>query len=418
MTQVIRNVGLLQDGDIVSGNNPLSISVDEGQLDAFGRLRVSDTGQRFDVEFIYDKQDELMDEVIVGAGTVTHQGNGRDLLIEANSTTNGDGAEMCSHPIPYTPGNSQLIAITGTLNEASLAGGTVEVFLRSKVTGSVVETVTTQTSWNVNTMVGVDWTKSQILEIDFQSLKVGRIRFALNQGGVIMPFHTIENDNLRASGYWQTPSLPLYWRCYNDATDTYCEMGYGNADNGIGIRYKVTADASAQLRAICGTVKSEGGKDLLDLDGYTRIADMGVTSKSVGTTLIPLISIRPKSTFKTFDNLGLVIPIDIAISVDNPVRLVVVHNPTLVGASWTDVDAVNSHTEYDVSATSYSNGHEIFSDYVSTAKNTSGGQNSLLGRTLLWDRQGTDTGILTVCAVRTTGTSSDTLISFRFKEIR
>jgi hypothetical protein len=44
----------------------------EGDMsyDAFGRLRTSGTGQRLDVEFIYDKQDEFFDE-ITNAGTVT-----------------------------------------------------------------------------------------------------------------------------------------------------------------------------------------------------------------------------------------------------------------------------------------------------------------------------------------------------------
>jgi hypothetical protein len=39
-------------------------------VDAFGRQRVSDTGQRLDVEFLYDKQRNFFDE-ITSNGTVT-----------------------------------------------------------------------------------------------------------------------------------------------------------------------------------------------------------------------------------------------------------------------------------------------------------------------------------------------------------
>lgn len=391
---------------------------DSPSVDAFGRARVSDTGQRLDVEFIYDKQEEVFDEILKGAGTVTHNANSRDLFLKANNAVNGDGAEMASYPVPYTPGNSQLVAITGTINEANIAGGTAEVFFRSNITGTVVETTYTQVDWSEDVMASIEWDKSQILEIDFQSLKVGRIRFGLNMAGNFIPFHVIENDNLRATGFWQQPSLPASWKIYNDATHTYCEMGYGNADNAIGLRYKVPVDATAILRAICCTVKSEGGLNIADIEGYARVADMGVTKATVAATLIPLISIRPKTLFQTFDNLGLVVPTSIGVSTDNPIRLVVIHNATLTAPTWVDVDTAQSQTEYDVSATGFTNGHEVFTDYVSTAKNTASSSSSILGKTLLWERKSVETGILTICAVRTTTTSADVFISLRFKEIR
>jgi len=369
--------------------NTAVVYQDSVNIDAFGRLRTSDTGQRLDVEFIYDKQAEVMDEVIVGAGTVVHQANSRDLILKTNSTTNSDKAEMLSHPVPYTPGNSQLVAITGTINEAGIAGGDAEVFFRSTVSGVLVETVVDQDSWNVDTMSDVDWETSQILEIDFQSLKVGRL-----------------------------PSLPLCWAIYNDATYTYCEMGYGNSANGIGIRYKVPVNASAELRAICGTVKSEGGLPLFKIPGYNRSANMGTTDANVGNTMIPIISIRPKSSFNSLTNMSIAIPLEVVIETDNPIQVIAVHNCSLTGASWSDVDANESALEYDTSATAYSNGHVIFTDYVGTRRNVPVSNGGPLGKSILWDRKGTETGIFTICAVRTTGTTADVLAAINFKEIR
>lgn len=384
--------------------------------DAFGRVRTSGTATRFDVEYIYDKQEEIIDEVIGGSGTVTHNANSRDLTLATVGSALTDFAYMQSYPIPYTPGNSQLIAITGALNGANLSG-TAEVFLRSKVTGTVTEEVITQASWLSNTG-GINWQYSQIFEMDFQSLKVGKINYYLNQGGLITKIAEIENDNIRATGYWQLPSLPLSWRIYNTASFTYTEMCYGDADNAIGIRFKTAVTNSQTLRAICGTVKSEGGAALLDMAGFNRSISTAQTAKLVGTTIIPIISIRPKSTFQTFPNLGTIIPANISFQVDNPIRYLVYHDSILTGAVWTDVDTSQSMMEYDVTATAITNGHVIETDYVAGTKNTSSSFNSLLGKAILWYRKSAQTGILTVAAVRTTTTSANTLCSVKWNEIR
>ena len=392
-------------------------SSDNASIDAFGNLRTSTTGQRFDCEFIYDKQSEIVDEVTVTGGAVTHDVNARDLTLAIINTTTATEARMASYPIPYTPGNSQKIDMTGVLDYANIGTGTASVFVRSKVSGTVVEEETVQSSWLSNT-TGVNWNYSHILQMDFQSLKVGRIRFYLVQNGLAVKIHESLNDNVRNSGFWQSPSLPLYWRTYNDATHTFMEMGYGDENNGIGLRYKIAKNATAIMKAICGTVKSEGGFHLKDMQGYNRTADMGVTTVSVGNTLIPLISIRPKATFNSLQNLGLTIPIDASVLGDNPIKLVVLHNCTLTGAVWVDVNTNESHTEYDISATALSSGHELHSGYIGSGKNVTVSGGSLLGRTLLWDRQGTESGIITIAAIRTTTTSSDTLAAIRFSEIR
>lgn len=391
-------------------------------LDAFGRLRTSGTAQRLDVEFLYNKQEEYMDEV-TNNGTVTFNANTRDLTLSLGDANNGSYAKMASHPVPYTPGNSQLIDITGVLDLAGIGGGTAEVFLRSKISGSVVETVTTQTDWT-NPMSDVDWTKSHIFLMDFQSLKVGRIRFGLVQNGVPVPVTEITNDNLRDSGYWQIPNLPVYWHLYTTGGTTYMEVGYGNADNGIGFRYKFTANASATMKAICSSVKSEGGLDLRNMPGLPRSINSGVTTKTVSTTRIPILSIRPRSTFATYDNLVLSIPKTFAIQTTEAIRIDVIHDGTLTNASWVNVDTNESAVEYDVSATAISNGHVLYSTYIyATATGPASAQvissaESLLGKTVLWNRQGTETGIFTIAAVRTGGTDAAVLSSINWEELR
>jgi len=388
-------------------------------LDAFGRLRVSDTGQRLDVEFLYDKQEEYFDEITGGTASVVHDSDARDLVMAINDTSTSSTATMSSHPVPYTPGNSQLIDITGTLNGANLSGGTVSVFLRSKVTGTVTEESYDQSSWDALTS-GRDWSDSFILAMDFQSLKVGTIKFHIVTDGAPQTIKQINNDNKRATGYWQLPNLPAYYRIWNDTSgNTVTEMGYGNEDNAIGIRHIVAANASQTMRAICCTVKSEGGLGLQEMAGLPRAIDVGETEIAVAATLIPLLSIRPKATFNGEDNLVLAMPKTFKIVSDQPIRLVLLHDCDLTGASWGDVETGGSVMEYDTDASAVSNGHVLYADYVAdAAKNSENATGGLLGKTVLWNRLGGETGILTIAAIRTTGSNADVLVSLGWDEIR
>jgi len=395
-----------------------------GLTDAFSRQRVSDTGQRLDVEFIYNKQPDYFDEITNGgSAAVTFNGSSRDLTLTVGTTTNGEYATMRSHPIPYTPGNSQLIDITGVLDLANIGSGTAQTFIRSNITGSVVETTTDQSSWN-NAKTGVDWSKSHIFSIDFQSLKVGRIRFFLNQNGSPVFLTEIINDNLRNTGYWQLASLPIYWRIYNDSTYSYMEMGYGDESNAIGLRYRIAANASATMKAICCTAKSEGGPQLFNMPGLPRSINSGITPVTVSTTKIPLLSIRPKTTFQTYANLIISLIKGFNIQTDDPIRVDIVHNGALTGASWADVDSTESSMEYDVTASAITGGHVVHSEYIyasSTGPATRQYQQSisgLLGKTVLWDRKSTETGILSITAIRTSASDASVLSSLQWEEIR
>ena len=392
------------------------VSLPAVQSDGFGRIRTSGTGQRLDVEFIYDKQPDFFDE-ITNNGTVTHNPNSRDLTLALLDAVAGSYSLMRSHPVPYTPGNSQMEDITSVLDLAGIGGGVAQVFLRSSVTGVVDETVVDQGAWSKNQAADADWTKSHIFQLDFQSLKVGLIRFVMVRKGGAVIVHEMDNDNKIDTGYWQMPSLPAYWRIYNDATYTYMECGYGDEANAIGFRYRITANAAATMRAICVTVKSEGGQDLVDMGGLPRTADNGVTPVTASTSLVPILSIRPGATFNGFANLGIAIPVAIDVETNNPIRLAVIHNATLTGAVWAAVG--DSMMESDVTATAITGGHEVDSGYVSSsAKNRATSAGSLLGKTVLWARNNGLTGSLTVAAIRTGGTDAAILAALKWKEIR
>jgi len=402
-----------------SSSNPLPVDIPAGRLDAFGRMRVSATGQRLDGEFIYGPQDDYFDST-TNNGTVTHNTNPRDLTLSVSAAANGDFAKVASYPVPYTPGNSQLIDITGVLDLAAIGGGTAEVFVRTKVSGSVVESTVAQSSWDALTS-GVDWTKSHIFTMDFQSLKVGSIRFGLVQNGSYTRITTVNNDNTRNTGYWQLANGSAYWHLYSNGTNSYMEVGYGNSNNAIGFRYKITANASATMKAICCTVKSEGGQSIWEMSGLPRSIDNGVTPVTASTTLVPIISIKPATTFNSLENLILALPNQYSLTTDQPIKYALVHDGTLTNASFAAVDASDSMMQYDVSATAITGGHIVDSGYVGTAGTAAtrtGSKGGLLGKTLLWDRQNSVTGILSLCAIRTTANDAAVYGQVSWNELR
>jgi len=402
-----------------NGNQRTQITLDDSlSVDAFARLRISAPTNRFDVEFIYDKQPLIIDEVTSGGATATHDANARDVVLDIVNATNGTSAELISHyNIPYTPGNSQLVEITGNLDNSAIGGGVAQIFHRSKVSGSIVETTYDQDDWNISTEDDIDWSKSQIFFVDFQSLKVGRARFGFARNGKLMPVHQIFNDNIRAEGYWQYPSLPVRWRIYNDATYTYSEFAYGDDENAFGVRYRMSANANATMRAICATVKSEGGATIVDMPGYHFHADRGLTAKTVGTTKVPIMSIRPKATFNSLDNRMLIIPDAFGIAADNPFFYEVYYRPTLTGASWVSA-GIYSGVEYDIAATAFSGGIKIASGYFTTERNDNAPEHGILQRIILSLGRTGVSDILSVVGVRTGTSSPDIFMTGSWNEIR
>lgn len=423
--QVVTSAGTVEN-EIVELYNESTL------FDAFGRMRTSGTGNRLDAEFIYDLQPDLFDNFATN-GVVAHDATARQAVFALTGSDEGNHATLSSHPVPYTPGNSQLTEMTGVLDGSSLGTGTVEFFLRSTVTGTTTEETFPQSSW-LAFSGDRDWSKSHIFGIDFQSLKVGRIRAFLVSSGIPTRVAEINNDNLRSSGFWQQPTLPVQYRLYIEdkgegaGVQTFAEICYGNSLNAVGFRYVIDgANASATMAAICCTVKSEGGVSLQDMPGFPRAISTRAGSKVSGgstrsvtsSVLLPILSIRAKSLFNSLPNLGLLIPDHYSIYGSNDVEVVIIADGTLTGARWNDVNSTRSCAEYDISATSITGGVEIKIDPFAAAQgnNNSGQLDGLLGKAVLWDRQDGVTGILTIAAIAY-GATSNCRCDLGWKEIR
>jgi hypothetical protein len=159
--------------------------------------------------------------------------------------------------------------------------GTIGITVRSNVTGTPVDTTVTQENWNLDTMDGggdsenpsgitIDWTKGQLLVIDYQWLSIGRVRFGLEINGSIEYVHEVSHANVIAVPYMSTPNLP--------------------------VRYQmITTDASpvSTMRIICAVVISEGGRDPTGIN-HSHATTSDVQANTVDT-VYALLGIRLKA---------------------------------------------------------------------------------------------------------------------------
>jgi hypothetical protein len=218
--------------------------------------------------------------------------------------------------------------------------------MRTYVGGSVDNTTrrVEQSAWNGDKLDGtgasgltLDTTKSQILWFDFEWLGVGNVRCGFIINGQYIVCHTYQTANIQSSVYMTTACLPVRYEITNTAA---------------------TADAS-YLKQICSSVMSEGGLEPASID---HCAIRSTSLASVGTTLLPLVSIRLSSSA-----LGaIVLPSAVKIlptSADS-FEVQLVKNATLTGAVYSTV-ASDANVEFDVSSTSMSGGTIVQVDYVS-----------------------------------------------------
>lgn len=358
---------------------PVTISpveVVETYLDAFARLRTSNPLSLFDSQHQYNLQPLFWSDATVGGATIVHLPNEATVRLRAGTASGDKATHQTKEYFRYQPGKSQQVVMTGIFGTGKtgvaqrlgyfddnnglffqVSGTTLSVVRRSKATGSVVEETVTQSSWNLDKFDGsgssgvtLDVTKTQVYLIDFEWLGSGRVRMGFFIDGLPVYCHQFLHANVLSTVYMTTPNLPLRYQVENTAA----------------------AASATDLKAICATVVSEGGFERAR--GVTHSANNGTTTISVSTRRA-VLSIRPKLTFNSIENRGLVLPQVYRILDDGNVSIFyeIVLNATLGGVpSWVSV-ADNSLIEYDVAGTTVTGGEVLDAGYVGSAAQVSVG---------------------------------------------
>ena len=343
---------------------------DTAQLDAFGRVRISHPDNIFDSKLLYDNAPLYWDDVQTsGTATSSHSTNTASVTLTVNASTAGVRTRQTFMRFNYQPGKSQLINMTfvldktgggtGITRRAGIfddnngifledAAGTYKIVRRTYVTGSAVDTAVSQSSWNIDKMDGtgvsgitIDFSKAQIMVIDFEWLGVGRVRVGFNIDGVTYYAHQFLNANSLSNVYMSTPNLPLR---------------YSIANSGTGV--------ASTLECICASVISEGGSQHL---GTLRHKDSGAIATLATGTKYALIGIRLKSAALSA---GVIIEnVSVLSSTANDLcDWNLVWNPTVAG-TFTYADQTNSTVQCATGANTntITNGYDLDGGYFATA---------------------------------------------------
>jgi hypothetical protein len=210
---------------------------DSENLDAFGRLRVSNITSLIELKHTHDKLPLLVDEVVSGSATSVYDKPNSQVIM----TVTGSGGYVIRQTKSrgiYQPGKGQIVE--GSFGNFALETDVIKrigyfqgataapynsgfdgFFLESNGSTGVISFQmwhygsqvlnSPSTSWSTTDydVAGIDWTKTQLLEVDFQWLGVGRLRFGMVVDGTVRVFETNTGANDLTTVYMQTPNQPI-----------------------------------------------------------------------------------------------------------------------------------------------------------------------------------------------------------------
>lgn len=357
-------------GQLMANIDTLPVSIGGTNVDAFGRLRVSQPYTLFDSQNRY-AADNQFDVATTGTGTTTYLPNEAAVKMEVTAGGVGSVTRQSYRSFPYQPGKGLLVLATfvmdgnQSLNLTQRVGyyndqngvffqrvdGTYSFVLRSYVTGTASDARTVnQDDWNGDKLDGtgasgytLDPSKAQILWMDFEWLGVGSVRcgFIINEQYIVC--HTFNNANEITNVYMTTAILPVRYEIKT-----------------------VTSAVAASMKAICCSVVSEGGFEQTSIDHVARRTTILGT---IGTTFLPLVSIRLASGRTG----AVVLPnrVQVLPTTSQNYEVALIKNPTLTGATWAATVPSDTNVEFDVAATATTGGTIVQTDYVTTS--SSGG---------------------------------------------
>lgn len=352
---------------------------DSSNLDAFGRLRISDAFTLGDYKHLYGLDPNFRDTITNG-GTVTFQALQACARLTTTSATNSTVIHQTKMYHQYQPGKSQYIK--STFNFYSNVDNVVKrtgyfdanngIYLEQSANGALSFTIRTDTSgtpsddrrvyqnqWNKDTCntsisgpsgngsFNLDITKTQIFFTDFQWLGVGRVRCGFVHDGKAIVAHEFLNSNNLPTVYMSNPNLPIR-----------CEI------------FNTGATSGGYMDQICSTVLSEGGYVEAGQDWHVSTGNTKITITGAGNT-VPVMAIRLKNSFNGYKNRAIVRMGDINLyaeqnpgiwelrKLDNASAL------TLSTGTWTSVHP-NSVVEFNTSGTAINDGEAVAGGFVGT----------------------------------------------------
>jgi len=350
---------------LMATSSTLPVSIGGTNLDAFGRLRVSEPFTLFDSSHRYS-DNNLWSTGTTGTAAATFSADEGLVNLTVGSANNDEVLRETTKIFAYQPGKSLLVMNTFVMGTAKAGlrqrvgyygaangfyiereGSNAYFVERSSVSGVVVNTQVAQANWNQDTLDGtgpsgltLDLSKSQIMYMDIEWLGLGTARMGFIIDGVFVPAHNFNHANLTTTTYITTASLPLRYEMKNTAA---------------------TSGAST-LKQVCSTVISEGGFALTGLQQAIGTPITSPTSLTTAGTFYPVVSLRLKTT-----RLDAIIVLTAAsiLALTNNVNYEwrVIASGTTTGGTWVSA-GTNSAVEYNLTGTSFTGGRILAQGYT------------------------------------------------------
>lgn len=272
------------------------ILADSAQNSAFSRLRTSSTTLLGEFRTFYGTTGNT--EIVthtVGSGTASGNLTTKYTTLSVSSANGDQVVRQTRQYHPYIPGTSTIGMLTFCFSQTKanlqqcvgMNDDNDGIFLR--MAGAVAQFVVrkngfdseviNQSNWNVDAFDGtgpsgvvIDWTKAQILVIDYQWLGVGRVRVGFSVEGQVRYAHYFGHLNAVNEPYMTQPSLPARWELKNTGLTS----------------------GSSSMKAICYGVYSEGS---LTETGFINSASNGVTHKTINSgSGVGMLAVRLKNS--------------------------------------------------------------------------------------------------------------------------
>jgi hypothetical protein len=337
------------------------------RTDLFGRIKISEPFTLFDSSHRYSQNGDFSD-ITETSATVTYNANQSTALLNVTTTSGSKVYRESTKVFPYQPGKSlqvmqtfcfapakdnlrQRVGYFSRQNGIYLEQDGTSVYLvkRSYISGSVVNTRVAQADWNIDPLNGsgpsdlvLDLSKVQILWSEYEWLGVGSVRIGFAIDGYFIPVHAFHHANHIDTVYMTTASLPVRFEIENTGATL----------------------SNSTMKQVCVTVISNGG--------YTRQTERWTASSpsvAVGTSFVPVVSIRMKSGRTD----SVILPAGIGLMPTGAGNLewAIFRNPTLTAANtWSTHTTGN--IEYNTDATGLSNGVVVRQGYFAGSNQAAG----------------------------------------------
>lgn len=400
-------------------------------FDSFGRARTAPPFPLFDAQFNYDLQPSWFQQQVVN-GSVTHIPSSSVARLSTGGTAIGNSAIFQTKSYwRYLPGLSHQAVWTCIFGEPATGvkraiglydaedglafvqdESGMAILRRTSTSGSPVDNVIRQSDWNLDRLDGtgrskilLDPASDNIFIIDFQWLGAGRVRWGFDFSGHITYCHQLQWANTESVSFMRTANLPFRVEIENiDVADSEATFDF----NCVALNSGGGSEPSPLIRSTSNDEASGGAMPLRNVRSSNEP--------------LPVISIRPRTTFNGLINRGQVRPALFQIvSQDAPVAYAVILNGILTGAAFADVNTADSIVQADVSATAITGGITLQSGYLGAGAGmqvmevlTLELEDIVLSNNI----SGDETEILSLIISLTDGVPSDCAGAFTWKELR